>query len=75
VAPEAFHSGTIGPRPIRPEATGARVLRGGPDLKDLYVTSAWGWLTDEERAAAPGSGDLWVVHTDIQGLPEPKFAG
>ena len=48
---------------------------GGPDLKDLYVTSAWGWLTDEERAAAPGSGDLWVVHTDIQGLPEPKFAG
>jgi sugar lactone lactonase YvrE len=47
---------------------------GGPDLKDLYVTSAWGWLTDEERAAAPGCGDLWVVHTDIQGLPEPKFA-
>jgi sugar lactone lactonase YvrE len=48
---------------------------GGPALKDLYVTSAWGWLTDEERVAAPGSGDLWVVHTDIQGLPEPKFAG
>lgn len=48
---------------------------GGPDLKDLYVTTAWGWLTAEQRAAAPGCGDLWVVHTDIQGLPEPKFAG
>lgn len=47
---------------------------GGPDLKDLYVTTAWGWLTAEQRAAAPGCGGLWVVHTDIQGLPEPKFA-
>jgi sugar lactone lactonase YvrE len=48
---------------------------GGPDLKDLYVTTAWLLLTDEERKSAPGSGDLFVVHTDIQGLPEPKFAG
>ena len=48
---------------------------GGPDLKDLYVTTAWGWLSDAERAAAPGCGDLWVVRTGIQGLPEPKFAG
>jgi sugar lactone lactonase YvrE len=48
---------------------------GGRDLKDLYVTTAWGWLSDAERAAAPGCGDLWVIHTDIQGLPEPKYAG
>jgi sugar lactone lactonase YvrE len=48
---------------------------GGPDLKDLYVTTAWLLLSNEERRAAPGSGDLFVVHTDIQGLPEPKFAG
>lgn len=48
---------------------------GGPDLKDLYVTTAWLGLSNEERRAAPGSGDLFVVHTDIQGLPEPKFAG
>jgi L-arabinonolactonase len=48
---------------------------GGPDLRDLYVTTAWGWLTEEQRAAAPGCGDLWVVHTDVQGLPEPRFAG
>jgi len=48
---------------------------GGPGLKDLYVTTAWLMLTDEERKAAPGSGDLWVVHTDIRGIAEPKYAG
>lgn len=48
---------------------------GGPNLKDLYITTAWLGLSDEERRAAPGSGDLFVVHTDIQGLPEPKFSG
>jgi hypothetical protein len=32
-------------------------------------------LNAAERQAAPGSGDLFVVHTDIQGLAEPKFAG
>ena len=48
---------------------------GGPDLIDLYVTTAWLGLSDDERRAAPGSGDLYVVHTDIRGLPEPEFAG
>lgn len=48
---------------------------GGPDLKDIYVTTAWLLLSDAERQAAPGSGDVFVIHTDIKGLPEPKFAG
>lgn len=48
---------------------------GGPDLKGLYVTTAWLGLSDAERRAAPESGDLFVVHTDIRGLPEPMFAG
>ncbi len=48
---------------------------GGPDLTSLYVTTAWLGLSDAERRAAPGSGDLFVVHTDIQGLPEPKYTG
>jgi L-arabinonolactonase len=48
---------------------------GGPDLKDIYVTTAWLGLSNAERQATPGSGDLYVIHTDIQGLPEPKFAG
>jgi len=48
---------------------------GGPALKDLYVTTAWLLLGAAERQAAPWSGDLIVVHTDIQGLAEPKYAG
>ncbi len=48
---------------------------GGPDLKDLYVTTAWLGLNDAERRASPESGDLFVVHTGIQGLVEPKFKG
>ncbi len=48
---------------------------GGPDLQDIYVTTAWLLLSDAERQAAPGSGDLFVIHTDIKGLPEPKFDG
>jgi deoxyribonuclease V len=32
-------------------------------------------LSDAERQAAPGSGDQFVIHTGIQGLPEPKFNG
>ena len=45
---------------------------GGPDLKDLYVTTAWGWLSDAERAAAPGCGDLWVVRTGHPGPPRTE---
>ncbi len=48
---------------------------GGPGLTDLYVTTAWLGLNDAERRAAPGSGDLYVVHTDIRGLPAPKSTG
>lgn len=48
---------------------------GGPDLKDLYVTTAWLGLSDDERRTTPGSGGLIVIHTDIQGLEEPKFKG
>ena len=32
-------------------------------------------LSDAERQAAPSSGDLFVIHTGIQGLLEPKFDG
>jgi sugar lactone lactonase YvrE len=48
---------------------------GGAALKDLYVTTAWLLLSAAERQAAPWSGDLLVVHTDIRGLAEPKYAG
>jgi len=48
---------------------------GGPDLTDLYITTAWSGLSDDERAAQSMAGDLFILKTDIRGLPEPKFAG
>lgn len=48
---------------------------GGPDLKTLYITSAWDRMSKEEREAWPLSGDLFAVEVDVSGLPDPKFAG
>jgi sugar lactone lactonase YvrE len=41
---------------------------GGPQLTDLYVTTA----TAENE---PGSGALWVIPDAGKGLPAPEFAG
>lgn len=48
---------------------------GGPYLKHLYVTSASVGLTEEELAEQPLAGSVFVIETDVQGLPEPKFGG
>ena len=43
---------------------------GGPDLKTLYVTSGFGWMSAEEIAQAPLSGAIFAVEVDVPGLPE-----
>lgn len=48
---------------------------GGPDLTDLYITSAWTLLGAEHRKIQPYSGDIFLVHTDIRGQVEPKYRG
>ncbi len=48
---------------------------GGKNLQDLYVTSAWTIFSEEERKKQPLAGDLFRIHTDVQGFPEPKFLG
>jgi len=48
---------------------------GGSDLTDLYITTAWFFLSDEEREAQPQAGDLFQIRTDVQGLVEPEFLG
>lgn len=47
----------------------------GPDLADLYLTTAWFLLSDEDRAQQPCAGDVFRVRPGVQGLPEPKFLG
>jgi sugar lactone lactonase YvrE len=48
---------------------------GGPDLRTLYVTSAWQKLPPERRAAEPLAGSLLALDAGVAGLVEPGFAG
>lgn len=46
---------------------------GGPDLTDIYVTSARFTMSDEHLAANPQEGGLYVVHTDVKGTTSNRF--
>jgi len=46
---------------------------GGPQLNQLFVTSAKIGLTETELARQPLAGSLFVLEVDVPGLPEPLF--
>jgi sugar lactone lactonase YvrE len=48
---------------------------GGPDLTDLYVTSACKEMSTEELTKYPLSGGLFRIKTNIQGMPTFAFGG
>jgi sugar lactone lactonase YvrE len=48
---------------------------GGPNLDELYITSAWTELDAEQRRSQPLAGDVFRLKTDVRGLAEPHFAG
>lgn len=48
---------------------------GGPDLKTLYITSAWDRMSAAERDDWPLSGDLFATDVDVPGLPDPLYSG
>ena len=48
---------------------------GGADMNELYITTAWFFMSDEERQGQPHAGDVFRVKTDITGLVEPEFLG
>jgi sugar lactone lactonase YvrE len=48
---------------------------GGKDLDELFVTTAWWGLSEEERKKQPWAGDLFHLKMDVKGLVEPAFAG
>jgi sugar lactone lactonase YvrE len=48
---------------------------GGPDLSDLYVTSARTGMSAETLKQYPLSGGLFRIKTDIQGMPTFQFGG
>jgi len=48
---------------------------GGPDLDDLYITSAWVEVNPALREKQPMAGDVFRLKSPVRGLPEPLFAG
>ena len=48
---------------------------GGPDLRDLYITTASRGLSPEQRAREPHAGALFVARPGAQGLPPHRFRG
>jgi sugar lactone lactonase YvrE len=49
------------------------VAFGGPDLDDLYITTARGGLSDAQLADEPHAGDLFVTKPGVSGLPPHRF--
>ena len=48
---------------------------GGPDLDELYVTSAAVDMSEEQHAADPHAGGVFVLKPGVRGLPTDPFAG
>jgi sugar lactone lactonase YvrE len=48
---------------------------GDPELKDLYITSAWVEIPVGRRAAQPLAGDVFRLKTDVPGFTEPFYRG
>lgn len=48
---------------------------GGPELADLYITTASIGLDAAGRAAEPAAGGLFHVRPGVQGRPATRFAG
>jgi sugar lactone lactonase YvrE len=48
---------------------------GGPDLTDIYVTTAREGMSPEQLAKYPLSGGLFRIRTNIRGMPTFEFGG
>jgi sugar lactone lactonase YvrE len=48
---------------------------GGPDLSDLYITSATVGLSEDDLLAHPMSGAVFRYHPGVRGLPANEYCG
>ncbi len=52
-----------------PCANVTKLAFGGPDLRDVYVTTAWKGLDVAARVAQPEAGGLFHFRSEVPGLP------
>ncbi len=61
------------------EIPGAKLITscafGGPNLNDLYITSASDGLTEQQKQQQPLAGSLFKAEMDVTGVPAFEFAG
>lgn len=58
-----------------PASRGTSCTFGGPDDKDLYITTARESLREDELATQPDAGGLFRCRPGVAGLPETPFTG
>ena len=68
-------SGTLDRTVELPTARTTSCCFGGPNLDQLYVTSARDGLTGAQLAEQPHAGALFVIEPGVAGLPITPFAG
>ena len=67
--------GTIEREVRLPAANVTCMAFGGKDLDELYITTAWAFLSDEQRRQQPQAGDLFRDRPGVRGRLESAFAG
>jgi sugar lactone lactonase YvrE len=66
--------GTIMERHALPVSNVSSCTFGGPDLRTLYITTAWEGFTPEQRQKEPLAGSIFALRTSVQGMPVVPFA-
>jgi len=46
---------------------------GGPDLQDLYITSAWQGMAEDQRSREPLAGGIFRSRPGVQGQPTREY--
>jgi len=68
-------SGKVAAEITFPVSKPSSCMFGGKNYDELYITTISEGLTTDDKLRQPMAGDLFVIKTDVKGLPEPDFAG
>jgi sugar lactone lactonase YvrE len=67
--------GSLEDRIAVPSRNAASCCFGGPDLEDLFVTTASAELSEQALEADPTAGGVYRLRPGVRGLPTTPFAG
>ncbi len=58
-----------------PTSNPTSIAFGGPEGADLYITSSWFDLEQEERSSQPLAGAVFHCRPGVTGRPSPRYSG